>query len=109
MDSLCERLRREWYEVEAEYSAASDAEDDEATKHLRSKGFAIFQDLMAANANSIEDCIAKIDILGQEAFLEPAGDALELAIRSGWASLAQGLERLRFMSGATKPKGVTEQ
>ena len=109
MESLCARLRREWYEVEAEYRAASDAEEDESTKDLRSKGFAIFQDLMAANANSIEDCIAKIDILGQEAFLEPAGDPMELAIRSGWASLAQGLERLRFMLSATQPQGVTKQ
>lgn len=109
MESLCERLRRDWYEVEAKYRAASDADDDAAASDFRRQGFAIFQDLMAANANSIEDCIAKIDILGQEAFLEPAGDPMELAIRSGWASLTQGLERLRFMISSTKPKDVTEQ
>ena len=107
MESMCERLRREWYEVDAKYRAV-DPDDDEATL-LRDRGFAIFQDLMAANANSIEDCIAKIDILGQEAFVEPGGDAMELAIRSGWASLVQSLERVRFMSGMTKPKGVTQQ
>jgi len=107
MASLCERLRRDWHQIDAEYQAL-DA-DQEGASELRERAFAVFQALMAANANSIDDCIAKIDILAQEAFVEPAGDPMELAVRSGWATISQALERLRFMFSAQNSVSMTKQ